>query len=84
MTHEGSPAAIPLEISSRSVNDKCRDDRRRTSGRTPPDDSTNARIEPADLPNRRPIDRFPSPAWRRSHTSTRSASVNLRIPTTSD
>ena len=60
-----------------------RTDRRRTAGRTPPDDSTNARIDPADLPSRRPIDRFDSPACRRSHTSARSASVNTATTTSS-
>jgi len=43
-----------------------------------------ARIDPADRPNRRPIDRFDSPARRRSQTSTTSTSVNLGTTTTSD
>ena len=53
-----SPAATPREISSRPVKDKCRNDRLRTGGRTPPHDSTNARIEAADPPGSRPINRF--------------------------
>ncbi len=82
-TRSDSPAATPREISSRSTRDKCRTDRCRTAGRTPPEASTNARIDPADLPSRRPIDRFDSPACRRSHTSTRSESVNTATTTSS-
>ena len=41
-----------------------------------------ARIDAANLPSRRPIDRFDSPACHRSHTSTRSASLNLTTTTT--
>jgi len=46
------------EISSRSTKDKCRGDRPRTGGRNPPPRfQQNARIEAADRPRSRPINR---------------------------
>ncbi len=77
ITRNDSPAATPREISSRSTSDSCRSDRVRGAGRTPPTSSNNLRIDDPFLPSRRAIDRVGSPAFRRSHTSAISASVNL-------
>ena len=77
ITRSDSPAATPLEISSRSVSERWRSARRRGAGRTPPASSNNRRIDDPFLPKRRAIDRVNSPALRRSHTSAISASVNL-------
>jgi hypothetical protein len=76
MARSDSPAAIPLEISSRSVRDRCRSARWRGAGRTPPASSKILRIDDPFLPSRRAIDRVGSPAPLRSHTSAISASVN--------
>ena len=78
-----TPAATPREISSRSTSDRCRGERLLGWGRTPPHDSTKARIEAADRPRSRPINRFASPACHRSQTTTRSSSVNLTTTTSS-
>ncbi len=74
----------PREISSRSTSDRCRRDRRRGCGRTPPVDSTRAQIDAPVRPSCRPIDRVGSPACHRSRTSTRSASLNLPTTTSSN
>jgi hypothetical protein len=56
MTRSGSPQAIPQEISSRSCSHRCRTDRVRGAGRTPPASSNNRRIDDPFLPSRRAID----------------------------
>ena len=76
-----TPPATPREISSRSNSDKRCGDRLLASGRTPPQDSTNALIDAAERPRSRPINRFATPACHRSQTSTRSSSVNLTTTT---
>ncbi len=76
MVRSESPAATPREISSRSVNDKSRSERRRRADAPHRHPQTTANRRPA-LPNRRAIDRVSSPASRRSYTSAISASVNL-------
>ncbi len=83
-TGSSPQTATPREISSRSRNVRCRCARHRRRGRTPPVDSTNARIDPPVRPSCRPIDRVVSPDCHRSHTSTRSNSENPTTTTSSD
>jgi len=78
-----SPAATPREISSRSVNDKHRDARRRGAGRTPPVSSISVRTDELSRPSQRAIFRIASPPCHRSHTSALSNSVNFRTTTSS-
>ncbi len=79
-----SPAATPREISSRSVNAKHRLERRRGTGRTPPESSIIVRTDDDSRPKRRAIDRIASPPCHRSHTSALSDSENLRTTTSPD
>ena len=63
------PAAMPLEISSRSSLDSARLGRRRMLGRIPPCKESNPWIEPGGLPTARPISLSDSPSCHRRQTS---------------
>jgi len=64
-----TPSASPREISSRSVGDSDRGDRRRGVGTYPPLDATTPWIDPGCLPKARPMSLSDSPAFQRAHSS---------------
>ena len=75
-----TPSARPREISSRSVSESTRGERRLSTGTYPPVVATMRWMALRSLPSARPISLSDWPAFQRDHISRVCSAVNAGLP----